>query len=241
MTWVRSQVFSQNAQFSATLVTNTIVTLGSAVAIGDTILFVTTVGGNTTTFAPTMTDQLGNTYNRLSVAQGGQLFDAGNTQSEDWWWCIATVGGTPTITYKPDAATGKWLAIKGSHFTGSDAASTRRDSKGALQPTPGNTADFITTTSIAAVAGDLLWGGSGNPGTNLFTQVGGTGFTATAIDGTSSLLDEWKTATGAGAVTSTDTANGATATYMTAGIAISPASVVITPGTQPQRVIYVNG
>lgn len=224
MTWSRVQTFSQNAQFALGPFTNTAVTLGSAVSVGDTILLCTCVGGNTTTFAPTVTDQLGNTYTKLTSAQGGQLFDSANSESMDAWWCIVTAAGTPTITYKPDTAQRAWLGIKGSHFTGTDAASTMRDSKGALQTNPGTGANAITTASIAASSGDLLWGGSGNPGPALLTEVSGTGFTTSTRDATTSLLDEWLPASGAAAVTFTDSTNGGGSVFETFGIAITPAS-----------------
>lgn len=224
MAWTRVQIFSQNAQFSfAGPFANTAVTLGSAVAVGDTLLLATTTAGDTTTFAPTVTDQLGNTYTKITAAQGGQLVDTPNAQSVDYWWCIVAHAGTPTITYKPDAASKNWLGIKGSHFTGSDASSTRRDSKGALQTNPGAGANAITTASVAALSGDLLWGGSGDPGSGFATEAAGTGFTGSAIDATTGLIDEWKTAGGAGALTLTDATNGAAATYMTCAVAITPA------------------
>ena len=227
MPWLRPQTFSQNAQFAVGPFTNTVVTLGSAVAVGDTLLLETCVGGDPTTLAPTLTDQLGNTYNRLSVAQGGQLYDSVNLEGMDAWWCIVTVAGTPTITYKPDTAHKNWIGIKGSHFTGSDAASSRRDSKGALQTNPGTGADLITTGSIAAVAGDLLWGASGNPGPSFLTEVAGTGFTTSTRDATTTLLDEWLTASGAAPVTFRDPTNGGGSVFMTFGIAISPAAPAV--------------
>lgn len=224
--WNRVQTFTQSAQFNGTAGLNTAVALGAPVAVGDTIVLETTVGADPNGLATcTLLDQLGNVYNRLSAAQGGQLFDASNGQGDDSWWCIVTVAGTPTITYTPDPAVGvyAWKSIKGSHFTGSDASSTRRDSKGALQASPGLGANAITTASIGAQAGDLLWGASGRPGTGSSgTEAAGTGFTGSVIDATSSFIDEWKTATGAGAATFTDATAGSSSTYMTMGIAITP-------------------
>lgn len=224
MTWTKVQSFAQAAQDTATAVNNTAVTLGSAVAVGDLILVETTLGNSPLTTGPTLTDQLGNTYNRVLAAAGGQLYDSGNNQGTDAWWCIVTTAGTPTITYDPDATTQPWLAIKGEHFTGSDAASTLRDSKGALQTNPGTGANAIATASVAAQSGDLLWGASGNPGPGFTTEAGGTGFTASAIDTTSSLITEWKTASGASTVTFTDATNGAGTSFMTFGLAITPAA-----------------
>lgn len=230
MAWNRVQPFSQNAQFTVTAVNNTAVTLGSPVGIGDTILLGTTVEANPTAITSTVTDNLGNTYNRVSAAQGGQLFDATDLQGTDGWWCIVTVAGTPTITYDPDTTNKAFLGIKGSHFTGSDASSTRRDSKGAVQTNPGTGANAITTASLASLPGDLVWAFDGDFSSLGLTAVAGTGFTGSTIDSATSMIDEWKTAAGAGAATFTDATGGGGNIYQTIAIAISPASV---PSSQP--------
>jgi hypothetical protein len=223
--WTRVQTFSQNAEFTGTFNASTQVTLGSAVAVGDTILLETTVGADPTGLTTsTVTDQLGNSYIRLSAAQGGQLYDSGNTQGTDAWWCIVTSAGTPTVTYTPGGGSKQWMGLKGSHFTGSDPSSTRRDSKGALQTNPGTGANAITTASVGASSGDLLWAGSGRPGNPGTTEAAGSGFTGSTIDATTSMIDEWKTAAGAGAATFTDATGGGANVYMTYAIAITPAS-----------------
>lgn len=223
MTWFRAQTFSQNAQYTASAAATTAATLGAPVAVGDTLALGTVVTGATTGYAPTLTDSLGNTYTKITSAQGGQLFDSANSQSMDAWYCIVTNAGTPTITYKPDTTSKAWLGLKGSHFTGSDAASIRRDSKGATQTNPGTGANLITTASIAAQAGDLLWGVSFNAATFL-TEVSGTGFTTSTRDATTAMLDEWLSASGAAAATFTDGTNGGASVYMTIGIAITTAA-----------------
>jgi hypothetical protein len=222
MAWTRVQTFSQTAQYTSTAVNNTQVTPGSAFTVGDVVTLITTVSADPTTLAPTVTDSLGNTYNRLSVAQGGQQFDSGNAQGSDCWWSVITVPGTPTITYDPDPVNNPWIAIQGQHHSGGDASTIRRDSKGANQVNPGTGADAIATASVAAQSGDLLVGFSGDPGNATTTEVAGTGFAASTVNA-AGLMSEWKAATGAQTVTFTDATNGGGKTYLSYGMAFSPA------------------
>lgn len=225
MTWARPQTFAKNTEFNGSGGSTTAATLGSAVAVGDAILLETTVGLDPSTLASsTVTDNLGNTYNRLASANGGMRYSSLDGQGWDAWWCIVTTGGTPTVTYTPGGGSRAWIGIKGSHCTGSDASSTKRDSKGANQTDPGTGSDAISSGSVAsATSGDLLWSCCGD-GNATATKAAGTGFTGSTIDSTTGMIDEWKTASGAGAGTFTDATNGATQRYGTMAIAITPAS-----------------
>lgn len=228
MPWVLVQSIEDTTHFGAANQAAFSKAFASPVAVGDTILIVSTEGGDVTTLAPTLTDQLGNTYTRVTTAQGGRKYDSAHTQGIDLWWCIVTVAGTPTVTYTPGAITSGWLSIRGRHWTGSDATSTLRSSAGVLATNPGVSANAITTGSIAAQSGDLVWAGGGNVGTNTVTEVAGTGFTApSAGNATTGLYDEWNTATGAEAATFTDATNGALVTFVFIGVAISPVPTIV--------------
>lgn len=224
MAFARTQTFSVNTEFNGSGGTTTVVVLGVAVAIGDCLLLGTTVGADPTTLlASTVTDQLGNSYTRVLAANGGQRYLSSDGQGYDTWSSIVTVAGTPTITYTPNTVVGApWLSIKGSHFTGTNAASVVRATNGTTQVHPGTGADAIATPSVAAVSGDLQWGFAGVQGPNA-TMAGGTGYTPSAIDATTGMLDEWKTASGAGAATFTDGTNGGGSNYATMSIAVTPA------------------
>lgn len=224
MAWTRVQTFAATAQYSAATANNTAIALSSAVAVGDVILAFTTAGNDVSAAGSTMTDSLGgNTYNRITAAQGGQFYISADDQSFDAWYCIVATAGTPTITYDPDTTLRPWLAMKGSHFTGSSSSSTRRASAGHKDAAaPGTGADAISSGSVAASSGDLLWAGSGSAAAT--AAVSGTGFTTGTRNATTGLIDEWKTASGAGAGTFTDSTNGGTSLYATIAIAITPAA-----------------
>lgn len=224
MAWSRSQTFTRSADFTGSSVTSTAVALGSAVAVDDWILLSTTCGSNVSAAASTVTDQLGNVYTRMSAVQGGRLYDNVNDQSYDGWYCKVTVAGTPTITYTPGGGTRAWLAFKGSVFSGGSSSASVRATNGQLQTSPGTATDAISSGSVAAQSGDLLWGGTFTSGTSSTTDVAGTGFTGSTRDATSGMIDEWKTATGAQAATFTDATAGAQP-FETVGIAIAPGAV----------------
>lgn len=219
MAWTPVQQI-EGHDFTGTLVPSCQAVAGSAVAVGDVILLETSVTTNTdsTTLSPTVTDQLGNTYTR-----SGSLFSTPDGQGADGWWCIVTHAGTPTITYTPDPGTDfRFFGILGRHFTGSDASSTKRDGKAQKQVTPGTATDVISTTSMASQNNDLSWAGS-TPSNQLLTVVAGTGYSASAQNSVTGMLDEWKTASGAGAATFTDPTNGGGQNFLTIGFAITPA------------------
>lgn len=229
MSWSRVQGFAAN-NWTGSNISSLPVTLGSAVAVGDLIVFLTTVGDDPTLLTSSCADNLGggtpNVYNRLSAVNGGQLYTgAGGNAGFDAWWCVVTQAGTPTITYTIGGSF-PFVAFKGSHFTGSDAASTRRASKGQYQSFPGTAADAILADAgtIASQNNDLLWVGSGDPTNGFTTMVAGTGFTASVIDATTQMIDEWLTAAGAHLGSYTDATNGGGAEYMTIALAFSPAS-----------------
>jgi hypothetical protein len=224
MPWTRITTFASSATFDISTHANANVTLGSAVSVGNVILLMTTVAAQPSTLTSTMTDQLGNTYTRLSGAQGGQFWDATQTQGLDGWICVVTTAGTPTITYTPDSTARAWIAMKGSAFSGATTA-TLRDSKSSNQAIPGTGANAITTASLAAQSGDLLWGASFADSTTFSTIASGTGFTTSTVDSVSGMLDEWETASGAAAVTFTDATHGGTETYLTLAIAVSPSAI----------------
>lgn len=256
MTWARVQTFSQNAQYSAGGAASTAAALGSAVAIGDTILVYTTVGISGATYtgtSPTVTDQLANVYTRLTTGQGGQLQDNTNTASFDAWVCIVTVAGTPTITYKANGATSEpFIALKGSHFTGSDASSTMRTSAGRILTNPGTTANAISASAsaLASQSGDLVWCGCDSA--NVFSPTAGTSFSASAQDATSLIDDEWLSATGTQLASWADSTNGGASVYAPIGIVITPAaggasspiyvprSSLWHPGRHPRRFVGHN-
>lgn len=220
MAWSYIQSVLQNAQFDGTGGVTTAAALGTTVAAGDIVIGLTTVGQDPAPLSPTVTDSLGNTYVRK-----GNLYLSANSQGYDYWLSIITAPGTPTITYTPNAAIGaSWIAFKFDKFTGSDAASVARVAgPGAVQASPGTTANIISSGSIAAQSGDLLWtaGAMQNPDV---TMAIGTGFSATsAIDATTGFLTEFKTATGAGAGTFTDATGGGSHNYATFAMAITPA------------------
>lgn len=219
MAWARVQGFRVSSQFTTGTFTNTQVTLGSAVAVGDTLCVYTTRSGDPTSSGETLIDNLGNTYTRTAF-----VYDSSDDQGGSVWRSIITVAGTPTLTFDPGVDQG-WLGIFGDHFTGSDAASVQRDGKFQMEINPGTGTDVIDSTSVAAQSGDLMWGGSMGWSGSFTTEVIGTGFTAgLTIDVTMGSLTEWKTATGAGAATFTDATHGSAQTYGTGGIAITPAS-----------------
>jgi hypothetical protein len=227
MAWARSQTFAKSTEFNGTGGSTTAATLGASVAAGDTLMLMTTVGLDPSTLgSSTVTDNISasNVYNRLASANGGMRFSSIDGQGWDAWWSIIVVGGTPTVTYTPGGGSRAWIALKGSHFTGSDAASTKRDSKGANQTHPGTGANAISSGSVASAAsGDLLWACTAD-GSATTTKVAGTGFTGSTVDATSGMLDEWLTASGAAAGTFTDATNGGSKVYGTMAIAITPAS-----------------
>ncbi len=228
MAWAKIQSFDNEANFSGVSHLTTAQALSSAVAIGDTILVATVALAIGT---PTVTDQLGNTYNRLTTGQGGQLTEG--FTNFDYWWCIVTAAGTPTITFTPNGGTGStFQGLQGDHFTGSNASSTRRASAGQPQSSsigpsgrPGTGTDALISTAVAAISGDLLWGASGDPSYSFATEVIGTGFLAgVPIASPMGMLTEYKTATAGQSATFTDATNGAGADYCTVGIAITPAA-----------------
>lgn len=228
MSWNRVRSFAQTAQFGSSSQQSTAVAVGGSVAVGDLLMVAACcardLSGVGTT---TMVDTLGNTYHQITTAQGGTLYDATNSEGVDAWWCVVAFAGTPTITYTPlpGSNTG-WMALKGSHFTGGTATAGRRDSKGAAQTNPGTGTNAITTASVGAANGDLLWVGGGNPGSQTGTTLAiGSAFSAGGgLDTTSNLIDEYLTATGAAAGTMTDATNGSANIYMTIAIAINPAA-----------------
>lgn len=227
MAWNKVQSFAQVAQFGPTAVNNTQVTLGSPVAVGDTLCVFTTVVADDAAYVASVTDSLGNTYTRRK-----RLYSATDDQSGGWWECRVTVAGTPTITYDPDTALQPWIALIGDHFTGSDAASAFRDAQAQANVTPGTGADALASPSIAAQSGDLLWGANMNTRNSAHgTQTAGTGFSlggqATAF------ITDYRTASGAAAATFTDATNGGTDVYLTGGLAVTPA----TGGGAPQRTL----
>lgn len=229
MAWGYVRSLLAKAQFDGIGGVTTAGTFGGAVAVGDTILVETTVGVDPATRTPTLTDDLGNTY-----SNEGSLYLSSDGQGYNYWKCIVTSAGTPTLTYTPNGVTGDaWIAFKADHFTGSNASSTVRDKKSATQIHPGTGANAITTASVSAQSGDLLWGGGAmqNPDN---TMAIGTGFSATsAIDATTGFLTEYKTASGAGAVTFTDATNGGGRNFATFGMAITPASGADIPVHEP--------
>jgi hypothetical protein len=231
MAWVRVRGYAQSTEFNGGGGATTAVTIGGAVSVGDTLLLGTTVGADPTTLgASTVTDNLGgNTYTRLLAASGGQQYSSVDNQGWDVWRCIVSTAGTPTITYTPGGGSQQFIGIKGDHFTGSDGASSLRDSKGAHQSHPGTGADAITTASVAAQSGDLQWALVAN-GDATSTSTAGTGFTGTGADATTGMLTEWKTASGAGAATATDATNGGGDDYAIICQAITPASGAAMPG-----------
>lgn len=226
MAWSRTQTFTVSSQWNNTGGITCQATLTSAVAVGDVICVLTSLGGlDPSTVSSTLTDQLGNTYNRLSAAQGGKIWDATNAQGTDGWWCIVTVAGTPTITYTPNPSSSvPWIGFKGSHFTGG-TSSTYRDSKGGFQATPGTGANAITTASVGAQNNDLLWAATFNDATTSSSEVAGTGFTGSTVDTTSGMLDEWLSATGAHIGSFTDATSGGTGTFATIAIAITSTAI----------------
>jgi hypothetical protein len=226
MAWTHIQSFVATAQYGASTNPTTGVTLGSSVAAGDTILLQTGTGGQSTTFSSTVTDQLGNTYMRLTTGQGGQLYDSTNNESQDFWYCIVTASGTPALTYTPKPGSSEnFLLIQGDHFTGSDANSVRRSSNGSFQSNPGTGTNAITSGSVSAQNGDLLWAASGDPASGpTTTEVKGTGFsTGAAFNNTIGCLTEYLTASGSASGTFTDATNGGGQNYFTGAIAITPA------------------
>jgi hypothetical protein len=231
MPWTKIQSFSDSSHYSSSTNPSTSITLGSAVAVGDTVCATTGAGGNSSSWASTLADQLGNSWTRITSGQGGVLYDSTNNESEDYWLCIITHAGTPTITYTPDPGNShNFLLIQGDHFTGSDSSSTRRASNGAFQSNPGTGTGVISSGSVAANNGDLLWGSSGDPASGpTTTEVIGTGFSAGhTLDTAIGCLTEWKTATGSEACTFTDATNGGSQNFFTAGIAVTPAGGGVT-------------
>lgn len=233
MTWTRVQGFSQTAQFNASgPYANTQVTLGSAVAIGDTLCVGTMTASDQTAGSETLVDQLGNTYDKQDAT-----YEAANDTTVTTWRCKVTVAGTPTITYDPGASSQNWLLIAGDHFTGSDAASTVRDHKAATQVTPGTGADAVTTASLAAQNGDLEWAFASDNNISAGGALAvGTGYTA-GVNFNSVVRTEYKTATGAGIASFTDATNGGTHNYSTGGIAVTPAAAVADPHANERRVM----
>lgn len=229
MAWTPVQHFVQTAQLTFTPVASTQVTLGSAVAVGDTILLMTTVGTaagvDDAAYVASVTDQLGNTYTRRQ-----RIWDSTDNQATAYWSCLVTVAGTPTITYDPDTTDRPWIAILGDHFTGSDAASTIRDSQVANPAPPGTGADAIATASVAAQNGDLQWVGCMDLSLNTAATIG-TGFTSLGAS-SSGLRTEYKVAGGAGIGSFTDATNGAVDHYEVGSIAVTPAA-----GGAPQRTL----
>lgn len=221
MAWTPVQHFVQTAQLTFTPAATTQVTLASAVAVGDMLLLLTTVGTaagvDDSAYIATITDQLGNTYTRQQ-----RIWDSVDNQAIGCWSCRVTVAGTPVITYDPDTTDRPWIALMGDHFTGSDAASTVRDSKVANPAPPGVAVDAIATASVAAQNGDLQWVGCVD--LSLLTAATiGTGFTSLGAS-VSGLRTEYKVAAGAGIGSFTDATNGATDHYGVGSIAVTPAT-----------------
>lgn len=214
--WPLKQSFQQTAQLSgAGPFANTVVVLTSRAEVNDVLCVATTTATDQTGGAPTLVDQLGNTYIKQKAT-----YEASNDTTWITWLCTVTVAGIPIITFDPGASSQNWLAIFGDHFYGV-RLSGARDSKSATQATPGTGADAITTGSFAAQFGDLQWGFASDDNISSGgTLVVGTGYIGTNVFN-GCIRTAYRVATGPGSVTFTDPTNGGTHTYSSGGIAVT--------------------
>lgn len=232
--WSKVQSFVQTAQLDSNTHANTQVTLGSAVAVGDVLCLLTTVGAQgvstpTAAFHDRVTDSLGNNYVRKrqadSVADG---------QGASIWVCHVTVAGTPTITYTPDDVSQQWIGIWGDHFTGSDKDSNVRSSFLNVQLTPGTGANAITSTAVGTQPGDLMWGAA--LCIELHTTIAiGSGFTAGVAVTTGGLTEYRTDPASSQAATFTDATNGGADHYFAGVLVITPATPRLQVPWQPHH------
>lgn len=235
--WSRVQGGTSTAQFAVGPFASTAFALSSPVAVGDVLVCFTTTGQDNTTaaeLASTVTDNLGNTYNR--VITGGRIFDSVDTQGYDAWWCRVTVAGTPTITYTPNVSV-NFIAVMVDHFYVGDQplfpygyAAT-----GNLLTNPGTAVNAITVPVSASSMPDcLMWVCCGaSTGT---TAVAGSGFTTgNATNATTAMGTEYQVQRMASPLTGTwtDATNGGAAKYACIGLFLTPGHFITQPPNPP--------
>ena len=147
------------------------------------------------------------------------------------WFCRVTTAGTPTISYNFANVGLNYIAIKGAVFRGGTSAAAVNVHAAANQAAPGTSANAITSGSVTStVGGCLVWAVTNVPeaSASLATNTAsGTGYTDIGkSSGTHGAIfhDEYLLQASAGAVTGTftDATNGATYSYLTGIVVVSP-------------------
>jgi hypothetical protein len=166
--------------------------MSAAVSVGDFVRVGFTYDNTAAATSGVVADQLGNTYvKKMTVVAPG------DTQNVEYWACVVTHAGTPTITCQFNPTPGTTTSPAGvtfnaASYTGSDASSTI-DGVGAGQDNPApvslSTDAIVTGTFATATDGDLLdcicMSSSVNAGT-------GFRFGQAVTGGDLGMADEWK-------------------------------------------------
>lgn len=208
-----------------TFVASISATSSAPVAIGDLIAVAVTWGNNG--FAEVVSDDLGNSYARVSATD---IFDSPENQNLSIWFSIATVAGTPTVTLSfTGGNVAPFVGVLVDTFSGSDASSTTDGpGSGLNQASPTTATDaLVSGTWTTSQPGDLIYSATHDTvtGSEPASAVG-TGFTAAqdvgGSGGTTVFRSEYGTqAAPSGSTQGTWTAF-ANTRHLTAAIAITP-------------------
>ena len=244
MTWA-VKAGSPNSSVTTGTLTQAQVTLGAAVAVGETIHLSAAYDLATSVTGIQVTDNLGNTY--VSPANG-TIRDLTNNEGVSQFIAIATVAGTPTITIQflptPGTTTSGGASLIGRIFTGSDAASAL-DGNGAsaVVNAPGTTNNAISSGSqTTTVNGDLIIAATcdsatGNDNCTAGTVPAYTNGIATAFV---TVHDEWLEQGTAGAIAGTFTTTNGSGVFPTVVIAVKPAAGAPSPTSDQEGARFGN-